>query len=685
MSQGLIARQRAFEVRNHEVAENLIALADLMVAMGHRGEALSLYNEAVSILEQSYGHQHPRAAAIRLKIADCRMRAGEWAEAFDQALRAEEVGREHSRLMLTGMSERVGLHYAASRPSGLDRMFSILIDQPESGEVEEGVEALIRSRAMVLDEIAGRLRTYSTSASMADIRWMQDLKRSRKRLAYLTVQGPRDPDTLEAFQRALANATRERDRAERVLAEANRRFRLRQQRESAGLSEVQAALPPGSGVIGYTRFRHLRFPEGDGGPIAEPDLSYLAYAVRAGSTAIRLVELGSASEIDQLVEQLRYEVAREAQVPLGSSASREQDYRRVAARLRQRIWDPIEPFLSDLDRVFVVPAGSLHLINLAALPVGQTEYLAEVGPKLHYLSAERDLVGGPAAEHGEGLLAIGNPNFDEPTQSSASGEAGSEAVDATADGGAEEGGIFRGLRSNCGSFQAMRFEPLPGSEDEVRKVAEMWQTLEPRPPLTALLREDALETSFKRLASGRRVLHLSTHGFYLGEDCPAFGASDLLPASESARDTSGLESPLLHSGLAFAGANHRQAALPEEDDGILTAEEVAAIDLLGVEWAVLSACESGLGEVETGEGVFGLRRAFAAAGARTLIMSLWPVDDDVTRDWMTLLYRYRFVEAMTTIEAVHRANLDLLTARRDVASSTHPFYWAGFVAAGDWR
>ena len=70
----------------------------------------------------------------------------------------------------------------------------------------------------------------------------------------------------------------------------------------------------------------------------------------------------------------------------------------------------------------------------------------------------------------------------------------------------------------------------------------------------------------------------------------------------------------------------------------MTAEEVAAVDLLGVEWAVLSACESGLGDVQTGEGVFGLRRAFAAAGARTLIMSLWPVDDDVTRDWMTRLY-----------------------------------------------
>lgn len=225
----------------------------------------------------------------------------------------------------------------------------------------------------------------------------------------------------------------------------------------------------------------------------------------------------------------------------------------------------------------------------------------------------------------------------------------------------------------------MRFEPLPASEIEVQEVAEIWQSLEPSPPVTTLLRGEAIETSFKRLATGRQVLHLSTHGFYLGDDCPVHDFPHLR------RTAVELESPLLRSGLAFAGANHRQAALPEEDDGILTAEEVAALDLFGVEWAVLSACESGLGDIQTGEGVFGLRRAFAAAGARTLIMSLWPVDDDVTREWMTRLYQYRFLEGSATIEAVHRTNLHLLAARREAGASTHPFYWAGFVAAGDWR
>ena len=107
--------------------------------------------------------------------------------------------------------------------------------------------------------------------------------------------------------------------------------------------------------------------------------------------------------------------------------------------------------------------------------------------------------------------------------------------------------------------------------------------------------------------------------------------------------------------------------------------------LSGVEWAVLSACDTGVGEVKGGEGVLGLRRAFQVAGVRTLITSLWPVQDQVPRDWMRQLYRARLVLGLNTIDAVHQANLKTLRQRRAKGQTTHPFYWAGFVAAGDRR
>jgi CHAT domain-containing protein len=145
------------------------------------------------------------------------------------------------------------------------------------------------------------------------------------------------------------------------------------------------------------------------------------------------------------------------------------------------------------------------------------------------------------------------------------------------------------------------------------------------------------------------------------------------------------ENPLLLAGLALAGANRRQTAGADEEDGILTAEEIASLDLAGVGWAVLSGCDTGVGEIQVGEGIFGLRRVFQVAGVGTVIMSLWPVEDETARRWMRSLYEARLLRGESTAECVREASLKLLRERRASKSSTHPFYWAGFIAAGDWR
>lgn len=135
----------------------------------------------------------------------------------------------------------------------------------------------------------------------------------------------------------------------------------------------------------------------------------------------------------------------------------------------------------------------------------------------------------------------------------------------------------------------------------------------------------------------------------------------------------------------LAGANQRARRGREEEDGILTAEEIAGLDLSAAQWAVLSACDTGRGDWQAGEGVVGLRRAFLVAGARTVILSLWPVLDTVASEWMVELYRGKFVRDVTTGSAVRAASRTLLSRRRAAGLSTHPLYWAGFVATGDWH
>jgi CHAT domain-containing protein len=243
----------------------------------------------------------------------------------------------------------------------------------------------------------------------------------------------------------------------------------------------------------------------------------------------------------------------------------------------------------------------------------------------------------------------------------------------------------RGGLETCMTLGSLRFAPLAATAREVTDVAALWTG-----EATVLTGARATERAFKERAPGSRVLHLATHGFFLPADCdvpnPGTRAVGGLAGGRQrpAVTPSALNAPLLLSGLALAGAN-RHAARNREDDGILTAEEVATLNLETVEWAVLSACDTGRGEIQDGEGVFGLRRAFQAAGVHTVIMSLWSVEDEATRMWMKSLYDARLRQGMDTANAVRQASLSMLQARRASGATTHPFYWAAFVAAGDWR
>jgi CHAT domain-containing protein len=370
----------------------------------------------------------------------------------------------------------------------------------------------------------------------------------------------------------------------------------------------------------------------------------------------------------------------------------------VGEELRQVAWDGLALAHTRLRLVLIVPDGALQLVNFAAMPAGSSRFLGEQGPLLHVLSAERDIVRRRADPEGpERLLAIGSPDFDRlPSADMAHGTPDSSSS-----------ASYRGARSSCGDFRTLRFGSLPQTSAEIDEITSAWLA---RPagahspggppehrsavPLAAdssglveLLGVAASEAGFKLEAPRCDLLHVATHGFFLRGTCsPAAGGRGVtgLVSTNLAAPGAG-ESPLVLSGLALAGANRRDRARADEEDGILTAEEIAALDLHRVRWAVLSACETALGEVHPGEGVFGLRRAFQTAGAGTLIMSLWPVDDRLTRQWMHELYRARFERGRSTVEAVAEASRALLRIRRAGGQSVHPFYWASFLATGGWE
>jgi CHAT domain-containing protein len=360
--------------------------------------------------------------------------------------------------------------------------------------------------------------------------------------------------------------------------------------------------------------------------------------------------------------------------------------------VRSLLWDPLVPSLGAPERVFLVPDGAISLVNYAALPQADGRFLVEAEPILHLLTVERDLVPERrSVPRGQGLLALGAPDFDRreaPVE---------DALLAAA---------YRGPHASCLDREEIRFAPLPGAAVELARVADRWEAGPTRlarreeAPLRGeaerVLGADATEDALRRLAPGRQVVHLATHGFLFGDSCRAGAAGErgiggvvAAPARPvvSAPPSGAIEeSPYVLSGLALAGANRREESPPGEDDGILTAEEASTLDLAATDWVVLSGCDTGLGRtLSHNEGIEGLRRGFRVAGARCVIMSLWPIADQATVEWMEPLYAARFQDGLDTATAVQTADRWVLAARRARGESVHPFFWAAFVAAGDWR
>jgi CHAT domain-containing protein len=216
------------------------------------------------------------------------------------------------------------------------------------------------------------------------------------------------------------------------------------------------------------------------------------------------------------------------------------------------------------------------------------------------------------------------------------------------------------------------FTPLAGTAAE----AEALQSLLKLDAENVLTGDRATEANLREL-HGPRILHVATHGFFLNDQQVA---SLTLKPVGFGRETLPLplgENPLLRSGLALAGANARQSGA--SDDGILTAAEAAQLDLRGTELVVLSACETGVGTVETGEGVYGLRRALVLAGAQAQVASLWKVADAATQELMVDYYQ-RLLKGEGRSGAL-RASQRAMMAN---PARQHPYYWAAFIPIGNW-
>ena len=436
---------------------------------------------------------------------------------------------------------------------------------------------------------------------------------------------------------------------ERLDALQSKQARLGQRTEAdakASLNSIRRALAVDTALIDWILYRPYD-PTQDRTVQTQSKQHLVAVIVRHHEPP-RIVDLGPVEPIKAQIALFRKQIT-----------GRNGAINTLGQTLYDALLGPLLPTLEEATTLIISPDGPLHSLPFAAIMNQEGAYLAETYT-LRYVTNSRDLIhlSTPAFPARSPPMVLADAQFDSETNLKAVAQ-----------------NTIRGHWSNS---LAKSMAPLPGTRIEAQQVAKRLKLSR-----RLFLGEAATETRL-RTAKGPRILHIATHGFFL-------------PDSHG-------KTPMLRAGLALAGYNHRQKS-SHDNDGLLTALDISGLDLYGTELVVLSACETGLGQVSGGEGLYGLKRALFLSGSRSQVLSLWKVDDIATQAMMNSFYE-QLLKGVSRANALRHVQTQMIgghlntmlsasdkkrgisvagakhNSTSTVAGWRHPYYWASFTLSG---
>jgi len=632
--------EKAFGLEHPDVALSLNNMAMLYFAQGKYAEVEALLKRATTIMEKTLGLEHSNYALGLNNLSVLSLAKGDIAAAIEYLSRSTNARERDFNRNQAGQSESNKLRYLSLSAGELHQAISLHTQSaPDNLQARRlALTVLLRRKSISLDVMAnsfGNLRRHMDSQARV---LLDNFTEASARLATLILTGP--------GKLSVSQYRGEVDRLEKLVDDLQgeisaRSEQFRSQFQSVTIQSVQSALPPGTVLIEFGYYYPF---DSNANRVGGP--RYVAYVLKNQGEP-EWVDLGNAETLDAAVDALRRALRNPAR----------DDVKQLARVVDERLMQPVRKLLGQTQRLFISPDGVLNLMPFEALVDEQSQYLVERFA-ITYLTSGRDLLRLPThAENQQTPVIIANPDFDD--DGSLSGKQTAQAFEKLVDS------------QRNAALAGAYFKPLPATAQEAKAIEAILSGAK------VLTRSQATEFAVKQVQSPN-ILHIATHGFFLADqkseisdirDLVQLSATPSPPIKTS-------ENPLYRSGLALAGANKRKSG---NEDGILTALEALGLDLWGTKLVVLSACNTGVGEVKNSEGVYGLRRALTLAGAETQLISLWAVSDAATRDLMVDYYKGLKI-GQGRNEALRQVQLKMLHS----TDRFHPFYWASFIQSGEW-
>ncbi|NEO52816.1 MAG: tetratricopeptide repeat protein [Okeania sp. SIO3B5] len=659
--EALKMRKKLLGDEHPDVASSLNNLAALYYSQDRYTEAEPLYKEALKMRKKLLGDEHPDVATSLNNLAVLYYSQGQYTEAellYQQALetRKKLLGAEHPDVATS-------LNNLAALYSSQDNMALALQFLERGLEVQEknltrnlvaGSESQKQDYLKTISEakdgvISLHLQTAPDNPTAAALAFTTILRRKGRLLDFLTInqqllrqqldsQGQEWLEKLNTIYSLLSTLLynqpknlspedyRERfadlqQQAKNLEDKIGRRHNeFWEATQPVTIEDIQPLIPVNAALVEFVQYEPYDPKTRKWG---EP--RYGVYVLTSEGEP-QGIDLGTVAEIESTMELFR--------LSLRDKGTPQQQLKDAARELDQKLMQPVRQLLGSTQQILISPDSNLNLIPFEALVDENNRYLIE-NYRFTYLSSGRDLLRftSTSEKRSKKSVLLGNPNF-------------SDKGDVTIRGDFDVSEWILGK--------------LPGTEEEVKAIGEL---LEVEP----LLGTAATEEAVKQVESPF-ILHIATHGFF-----ETTKTRDDPPTVDS--------NSLLRSGLVLAGFKQEKIG---GDNGLLTALEATGLNLSGTELVVLSACDTGLGGISPGEGIYGLRRAFAIAGSQSQLISLWKVDDEATKELMVKYYGRLLKQNMGRTEALRKTQLEMLRGETE-RDYSHPYYWASFIPSGNWR